>query len=239
MFPKEGPQRKNSELYFVIRSLSEPPQPLEPVEPDITDFAPDILADWRTDIDNVTRSLARDGLALQQPQRKLRLRMSAALAEITGLMLAKHRVLMLSVSAMVADSVEYPRDHRGALTNAACRKFAAAVRSRLTTSLADTLVGRFDVKLMDRIGPRAHCELGRRVAANLASLSLRADQAHVSLLGATVMRPFRECVRLQFGCIAAGMEVEAKRITAFTEFFCAGNFPLGTMDDGAFLVLVE
>lgn len=235
----QGPVRKNSELYFVIQSLTQPPLPPEPVEPDITDFAPDALAELRVDIDNVTKALARDALTLREPERKLRHRLSTALAEITGFMLAKHRVLMLSASGMVADPVQYPRDHRGQLTPSACRKFVHGIRTRLTTSLADTLVGRFDAKMADRIGNRAHCELGKMVHENLARVPLRPDLAHITMLGETVLRPFRECARLQFGCIAAGMEVEAKRITPFTEFFCLGNFPLGTMDDGAFLVLVE
>ncbi|HTK04262.1 MAG TPA: hypothetical protein VL500_01660 [Candidatus Eisenbacteria bacterium] len=234
-----GPQRKNSELYFVISSLTQPPPPPEPVEPDITDFAPDVLEPWRVDIDRVTKMLAADPLVLKQPERKLRLRMSAALSEITGFMLAKHRVLMLSASAMVADAEEYPRDRSGLLAPDARHKFVRAIRTRLTTNLADTLVSRFDARLMDSIGTRAHCELGQLVSRNMLTQRLHPALPHVTLLGSTVQRAFRECVRLQFGCIAAGMDAEAKRITAFTEFFCCGNFPLGTMDDGTFLVLVE
>jgi len=234
-----GPVRKNSELYFVISSLTRPPPPPEPVVPDVTDLGPDVLENWRGDIDTVTKALARDPISLKQPERKLRLRMSGALADITGYMLAKHRVLMLSASGMVADEAEYPRDGAGILTQAACLKFVRGIRSRLTTNLADTLLSRFDARLMDRIGTRAHCELGKLVNANLSSMRLRPDRPHVALLGSTVLRPFRECIRLQFGCIAAGMDAEAKRITSFTEFFCNGNFPLGTMDDGAFIVLVE
>jgi hypothetical protein len=235
----QGPQRKNSEMYFVIASLTTPPPPPEPVEPDITDFAPDVLEQWRSDIEHVTKMLAADPLILKQPERKLRLRVSEALAQITGFLLAKHRILMLSASAMVADEKVYPRDAAGLLLHSARQKFVRAIRTRLTTNLADTLVSRFDAHLMDRIGTRAHCELGKLVSANLSSQRLHPTLPHVSLLGSTVQRAFRECVRLQFGCIAAGMDAEAKRITTFTELFCAGNFPLGTMDDGTFLVLVE
>lgn len=235
---RRAPERKNSEMYFVISSLTLPP-PSEDSVPDITDFAPDILAAHRTDIERVTAALAREPLALMPPQRKLRLRTSEALAAITGFMLPTERILMLSASGMTVDSRVYRRMPDGSLTPDARRMFANVVKGRMSTSLADTLVSRLDARIMDKLGPKAHAELGQLVSAGLKGLRVRGDLAHVSALGDTLLRPFRECLRLQFGCVAAGMDDLTKLVAPFTDLFCAGNYPLGTMDDGTFLILVE
>lgn len=234
---RRAPERKNSEMYFVISSLTLPP-PSEDSVPDITDFAPDMLAAHRTDIVHVTAALAAEPLSLMPPQRKLRLRTSEALAAVTGFKLPTERILMLSASGMTVDPHVYRRARDGTFTPEARRLFATLVKTRLASSLADTLVSRLDARIMDKLGPKAYAELGRLVSAGLKGLRVRADLAHVSALGDTLLRPFRECLRLQFGCVAAGMDDLTKLVVPFTDLFCAGNYPLGTMDDGTFLILV-
>lgn len=238
---KPGPVRKNSEMVFVITSLSKrpPPPPGEETAPDITDFEPDRLESYRADFIRIVEVLGEKPLDLKEPERKLRKRVSEALKEITGYLLAKDRVLMLSASGMVADRTDFPRDSVGRLTPDARRKFVRDVRGRMAASFADTVVSHYDAILMERIGPKAHSELGKIVNSGFAKMRISDRMPHVAALGETLLRPYRECFRLQVGLLAAGEGHMAQLIIPFTELFCAGNFPLGTVDDGSFLVLVE
>jgi hypothetical protein len=229
--------RKNSEAVFVIRSLSQTSMSavVGTSPPDITDLAPDLLEGHREHIARAVSVLASDPIILRGPAPKLRDTVSQALARITGSTIARDRVVMLSASGMIGRT---PADCLG-IGDDECRVFARSVRRRLASSLADTLISRFDADLLDRLGPRAHCELGRMVNEGLATMTVRDDLRHVAALGDAMVRPFREALRLQVGFVAAGADAQARKIMPLTELFCSGNLPLGTMDDGCFLVLVE
>lgn len=194
-----------------------------------------IVADKRHEVDLVVSAYAADPPVPGAPIPCLEIVVTNALIDI-GREACPEKVRVVSNEHLLRFAAQLP--HSAAALTRLEAGTAAMLLGQLAETVGDAVSEVLQPRLVEAIGHDACADLahiiGRRVIAPLLDQP-RSFLAHQ--LGERLWRSYQDLLRLHLGLTLAGQGRDAALVAPFLEMFRQGNFPVGTLTDGTFLIV--
>lgn len=196
---------------------------------------PDVLERNADDIAFVLSGFAGRKPRLGARLPDLEVRVAAALLDV-GQVIRADRVVVLGLDAAGRAADPLPGSVAAALRPALAREIARVVGASVALPLGDVLVEELSGPLAEIIGGQADARLAETVWERV-TFGCMQDGGLPEGFAELAWKALHHALRFQIGFTLAGMPSHRDAAGAFTDLFVRGNFPLGFMADGTFLVL--
>ncbi|HTM68883.1 MAG TPA: hypothetical protein VL426_06325 [Candidatus Binatia bacterium] len=197
--------------------------------------APNIVVDRRHELELVIAAYAADEPIPAAAVPCLEVAVTNALVDL-GREACPEKVRVVSGRCLLQFAAQLP--HAPAALTRLEAGAAAMLLGQLVETVGDAVSDVLGARLADAIGHDACVDLAgiiaRRIIAPLIGRprSFLADQ-----FGERLWRSYHDLLRIHIGSTLAGREKDAALVAPFLEMFRDGNFPVGTLSDGTFLVV--
>lgn len=195
-----------------------------------------IVAEKRSEIDLVVSAYAAEQIVPKDAIDSLEMSVATAFLNL-GKVMGPEQVRVVSAAALCRFASQLPQP----IALAALAKMEAAAAGSLLAELAeptgDTLFGILGERLRSIIGHEGCRELSAVIAGQVIVPLMARRTWLADHFGDKLWLSYHEALCLHIGFTLAGRRADAELVEPFVQYFRFGNFPVGTLKDGTFLVI--